>query len=1256
VLDLQVAQGESLHRRVGRSSLDFARAIASEACEQELWILLNGLMPESVESIRAAFDGLIPQDQIAVFGAPGPVSSNSEANDWRTRAAERLRESFIAGLTPDLVYIPSLIEGFNDDIVTSANILSPTIPTVVTLYDLIPLLEPDVYLCDHRVKSWYLRKLQALKAADLLLAASDSTRRDAIDYLNIPDANIITIPFGVDSRFKLVDTPILENSTILQRYRIARPFILCPGVPESPNTIAEFVSGYSLLPGKVRTLYQLVLLGKTDSSQRARFEDSFRKLGLRRDEVLFADCTANHELLALYSLCSLFVVPSAHRGLGYSALEAMACGAPTIGANTNSMPEVIGRTEALFDPHLPTSIADKLHESLTQQGFRENLRQSGLIRAKQFTWESSARSALEAFEEVVRRKRAVGTSSNSIVPYKRPVLAYVSPLPPQKSGISDYSAELLPELAQHYEIEVVIRPTEVSDAWIAANFPVRSIQYFLDNAEKYDRILYHFGNSSFHDFMFHMLDRHPGTVVLHDFYLGDLLHWMEWQGLQPHGFLGELYTSHGYDAIEFERREGRKAAIAKYPCNRRVLNKAAGIIVHSEFSRMLAENWYGVGATGEWRQIPHMRSLRSTSRMAARTKLGLASNTFLVCSFGFLTPFKLNDRLIRAWLHSKLGRDPACHLIFVGDNPESGYAEQLKKLIADSGIGERIRITGFASPELYRDYLSAADVAVQLRTRSRGETSGTVLDCIAHGLPTIVNAHGSLVELPEGVVARIPDDFGESQLAGELERLHGDIDYRQMMSTTALRYLRTFHHPAEIAALYRDAIEHFACNHPRQREARLIHSIASMDSAVPCDDLDLRATASAIVAQGPWFGPRQLLMDVSGTARDDLKTGIQRVSRHIVTEAIRNPPVGFQPETIYDLKGFYTYGRRFTLAMLGREPFLDDDPVDVRNGDVFLGLDICTDAVPRERQFFRDIRARNVAIYFVVYDLLPILRPELFPGNAPDLFRAWLETLCEFASGLVCISRSVADELLAWLDTEKPPRLRPLKIGYFHLGADIDESASTKGLPVDAEVVLAGMRVRPSVLIVGTIEPRKGHAQALAAFEDLWSKGSQANLVVVGHEGWNVESLTERMRRHPERGNRFFWLPNASDEMLSRVYSGATVLLAPSVGEGFGLPLIEGARHQLPIIARDLPVFREVAAEHAFYFEGESADSLASALRTWFDLHSRGLAPSSAGLKWLTWQESVQQLMEVVMGLRVYREWSPTPASTPQHESKVAHS
>ena len=88
---------------------------------------------------------------------------------------------------------------------------------------------------------------------------------------------------------------------------------------------------------------------------------------------------------------------------------------------------------------------------------------------------------------------------------RRPRLAYVSPLPPEQSGIADYSAELLPQLARYYEIEVIVRQDEISDSWVSANCPIRHINWFRSNARNFDRVLYHFGNSPFHSHMFDLL-------------------------------------------------------------------------------------------------------------------------------------------------------------------------------------------------------------------------------------------------------------------------------------------------------------------------------------------------------------------------------------------------------------------------------------------------------------------------------------------------------------------------------------------------------------------------------------------------------------------------------------------------------------------------------------------------------------------------------------------------------------------------------
>ena len=115
-----------------------------------------------------------------------------------------------------------------------------------------------------------------------------------------------------------------------------------------------------------------------------------------------------------------------------------------------------------------------------------------------------------------------------------------------------------------------------------------------------------------------------------------------------------------------------------------------------------------------------------------------------------------------------------------------------------------------------------------------------------------------------------------------------------------------------------------------------------------------------------------------------------------------------------------------------------------------------------------------------------------------------------------------------------------------------------------------------NTLYVGTIEPRKGVSQLLDAADILWSD-QDVVFVLVGKGGWKVDQLILRIRQHAELGKRLFWFEGVSDELLGRLYGRATAVVMPTEGEGFGLPLVEAARHGTPIIARDLKVLREVA-------------------------------------------------------------------------------
>jgi glycosyltransferase involved in cell wall biosynthesis len=332
---------------------------------------------------------------------------------------------------------------------------------------------------------------------------------------------------------------------------------------------------------------------------------------------------------------------------------------------------------------------------------------------------------------------------------------------------------------------------------------------------------------------------------------------------------------------------------------------------------------------------------------------------------------------------------------------------------------------------------------------------------------------------------------------------------------------------------------------------------------------------------------------------------------------------------------------------MGRPADGDDTLIEPRSGDVFLGLDLQHHITQLQSPYLQELRGRGVAVHFVVYDLLPIQFPHYWP-SMHALHVQWLYTLAQF-DGAICISRTVADELLDWLNQHGPNRLRPFSIGWFHLGADIESSAPSRGLPPDAVSVLQTLATRPTFLVVGTLEPRKGHAKTLSAFEQLWREGLDINLVFVGKSGWLVEALVEKLRVHPELGRHFFWLTGVSDEFLEKIYAAANCLIAPSEGEGFGLPLIEAAQHGLPIIASDIPVFREVAGDHATYFRGKTPEAMAQAVRDWLQLDQSTAQAQVAGMPWLTWEQSALQLQNVVCQNNWLYQWPSKLTNNPTH-------
>ncbi len=387
---------------------------------------------------------------------------------------------------------------------------------------------------------------------------------------------------------------------------------------------------------------------------------------------------------------------------------------------------------------------------------------------------------------------------------KRLKLAYISPLPPEKSGISDYSAELLPGLYHYYDIDVVVDQENISDQWILDHCSIVDVQTFRENGNSYDRVLYHFGNSHFHKHMFDLLLEIPGVVVLHDFYLSGVINYMSTMNYKNHSFEDELFYSHGNTPFN---RDGYDL-ITEYPSNKKVLDYAKGIIVHSENSVRLAKEWYGKLYGYDWSVIPLLRKpFIINDRNKSRRKLDIPENAIVIASFGHLYSTKLNKELLEVWLDSSISKNENCFLIFVGEISSNNYSDTIQNLISSSTYSNRIKITGWIDLKTFRDYLSAADIGVQLRTLSRGETSGAVLDCMNYGLATIMNANGSMADIPKEAVWMLPDKFSKTELMDALESLYKDENRRKILGNKALNTIKKMHAPHNCANQYVQAIE-----------------------------------------------------------------------------------------------------------------------------------------------------------------------------------------------------------------------------------------------------------------------------------------------------------------------------------------------------------------------------------------------------------------------------------------------------------------
>lgn len=372
---------------------------------------------------------------------------------------------------------------------------------------------------------------------------------------------------------------------------------------------------------------------------------------------------------------------------------------------------------------------------------------------------------------------------------------------------------------------------------------------------------------------------------------------------------------------------------------------------------------------------------------------------------------------------------------------------------------------------------------------------------------------------------------------------------------------------------------------------------------------------------------KQLLVDVSAIIREDAHTGIQRVVRALLLQLFSNPPEGYQVLPVFCTRKYsYRYADQIFVQKFCNSCEMPKGDVVVASKDIFLGLDLTAHLLHHHEKQLRIWKYTGVKIHMLVYDMLPHYHPEWFTSKSAKNFKSWLEIIAVYADSMICISETVKHELRKWLVQQGFSKQTP-QIGVIPLGAQIKESFPTTGIDLESENVLHKLHSKAFILMVGTIEPRKGYAEALDAMEFLWNNGDETSLVIVGKPGWKTIKLQQRLLTHEQAGKKLFWLSDVSDEVLEKLYIESFGMLMASYGEGFGLPLVESMFYNKKILVRNLQIFNEILEKyHRATFYNTALDA---ALKNWLQTNEE-ISQKTYELNPFMWGESSKIMLRIL--------------------------
>ena len=241
-------------------------------------------------------------------------------------------------------------------------------------------------------------------------------------------------------------------------------------------------------------------------------------------------------------------------------------------------------------------------------------------------------------------------------------------------------------------------------------------------------------------------------------------------------------------------------------------------------------------------------------------------------------------------------------------------------------------------------------------------------------------------------------------------------------------------------------------------------------------------------------------------------------------------------------------------------------------------------------------RQRGAKVIGVVYDLIPVTHPEFCDDVMEYYFTRWYKKSTDYFDGYLAISQTVMHNLEDYFASLQIDTRR-YRFDSFPLGADFDRQ--NRGEEEIRPSLLSLFQKSHSVyLTVATIEPRKNHRYAFEAMQRVWDQGLEPVWLIVGRPGWKTEELQSEMRNHKAYKDKLWIFSDLSDRELHYCYRHAKALVYPSIIEGYGLPIIESLKNELPVLASDTPIHREVGGEQIDYFDLSDPSSLGDLINT----------------------------------------------------------